>query len=112
MAINNFKPAGNFHRGTPKKTKLAAACILGETDAPLDATAIRKVVEATVGIFYPVSVHLAKDRTIRIEIASEDEVLEQNGLMQLSIFNVLQALCLEFRIRILKVEHEFLPDYA
>ncbi|WP_222983058.1 hypothetical protein [Flagellimonas meishanensis] len=99
-------------RRTSKRTKLASTTIWGVGSLPLDETAIRKQVENTLGIFCCVKVQIEKGEQVRIEINPENEMMEANGLMQVSVFNVLRMLCQKFSLQILHVENEFLPDYA
>ncbi|NAY92640.1 hypothetical protein GTQ34_11995 [Muricauda sp. JGD-17] len=112
QTIEHLKTDSKPIMGNSKGTKLASTVIWGAASHSLDTSAIHKLVENTVGIFYPIAVQVENENRFRIEINSEDQILETKGLMQMSVFNVLTMLCQKLNIQILHVENIFLPDYA
>ncbi len=93
-------------------SKLASTVIWGASDTPLDADAIKKTIESSIGIFYSVVVQPEAKNHVKIKISASDERLENCGLMQMSVFQVLSTLCQKNGVRALRIENEFLPDYA
>lgn len=92
--------------------KLASAIIHAETENAVDEGSVKKTVENTLGAFYTVEVSPNPKKNLCIAISCEEEMLERNGLMQLSVFNVLRNISQKHNLCIVNVENEFLPDYA
>jgi hypothetical protein len=112
IALRKSKSAAVLRQRGSKNTKLACACILGEGNDLLDENEIKKVIESVLGVYCFVSVQIENANLTRIEIRADDEILDQMGIMQLSLFEVLKALNQDAGIRILNVENEFIPHYA
>lgn len=93
-------------------SKLASAVIMAKGCFRHKEWAVKEAIEQLVGIFYDVKVDYTAENELRIEISSDHELLEMEGLMQISVLNVLQNICKDFSLKILNVENTFLPEYA
>ncbi len=93
-------------------SKLASTIIWGVSDTALDTNAIKKTIENSIGICYTVLVHIESNHHVKIKIGTSEETLDNGGLMQLSVFQILSVLCQKNEVRALRIENEFLPDYA
>jgi len=92
--------------------KLASVIIRAETSKTANKSSVQKTIESTLGVFYKVNVRPETETNLCISIDCEEEILEKNGLMQASVFNVLKAITQRHDLCIMHVENEFLPHYA